>query len=190
MVGALVAANSKANVWPSNVTPSLGEAAGCSIQIVRVKFPRGAMRLWPPLIGTALFRPPNMLGVQWLSCLFFPFLYLLLFFYFFNRLASVVRMRSDRYYVWCQYLRVFSWVASCIIGFSRREQWDVCTSMDLAHRRLTQNFTLYMFLVEAWVASAVIYACTTLGFCFFPWCIPQLQRDWSLSCDHGLDCAS
>ena len=25
------------------------------------------------------------------------------------------------------------------------------------------------------------------GFVFFPWGIPQLQSDWSLSCDHGLD---
>ena len=25
---------------------------------------------------------------------------------------------------------------------------------------------------------------------FFPWGIPQLQIDWSLSCDHGLDNAS
>ena len=25
---------------------------------------------------------------------------------------------------------------------------------------------------------------------FFPWGIPQLQSDWSLSCDHGLDNAS
>ena len=26
--------------------------------------------------------------------------------------------------------------------------------------------------------------------CVFPWGIPQLQSDWSLSCDHGLDYAS
>ena len=24
----------------------------------------------------------------------------------------------------------------------------------------------------------------------YPWGIPQLQSDWSLSCDHGLDYAS
>ena len=29
-----------------------------------------------------------------------------------------------------------------------------------------------------------------LWFVFFPWGIPQLQCDWSLSCDHGLDYAS
>ena len=27
-------------------------------------------------------------------------------------------------------------------------------------------------------------------FVFFPWSIPQLQSDWSLYCDHGLDYAS
>ena len=54
-----------------------------------------------------------------LSCLFFPLSSFLCFF-FSNRLASVVRMRSDRYYV--QYIRgSLSWVASGIIGFSRRE---------------------------------------------------------------------
>ena len=32
-----------------------------------------------------------------------------------------------------------------------------------------------------------MYACTTLGcLCFLPWGIPQLQSDWSLSCNHGL----
>ena len=29
-----------------------------------------------------------------------------------------------------------------------------------------------------------------LWFVFFPWGIPQLQSDWSLSCDDGLDCAN
>ena len=39
-----------------------------------------------------------------------------------------------------------------------------------------------MFLVETWIAPAVIYACTTFGlFVFFPWGIPQLQSDWRLS---------
>ena len=48
-----------------------------------------------------------------------------------------------------------------------------------------------MFLVEASIASAVIYACYYhLWFVFFPWGIPQLQSDWTLFCDHGLDCAS
>ena len=57
-----------------------------------------------------------------LPCFFFPFLYLLLFssFFFSNWLASVVRMRSDRYYVQC--IRgSLSWVASGIAGFSRLE---------------------------------------------------------------------
>ena len=58
--------------------------------------------------------------------------------------------------------------------------------MDLAHRRLTPDLSFYMFLAEAFFASAVIYACTTFGFfVFFPWGIPRLQSDSSLSCDHG-----
>ena len=41
-------------------------------------------------------------------------------FLFSNWLASVVRMRSDRYYV--QHIRgSLSWVASGVVGFSRRE---------------------------------------------------------------------
>ena len=42
--------------------------------------------------------------------------------------------------------------------------------MDLAQRRVTPDFTFYMFLAEARIASAVIYdsyACTTFGLCFF-----------------------
>ena len=64
--------------------------------------------------------------------------------------------------------------------------------MDLAYiSEADSRFHFNMFLVEAWIASAVIYACTTSGcVCVFPWGIPQLQGDWSLSCDHGLDCAS
>ena len=57
-----------------------------------------------------------------LMCLFFAFLYLHFCsrFLFFSRLTSVVRMRSDRYYV--QYTRgSFSWVANGIVDFSRRE---------------------------------------------------------------------
>ena len=42
--------------------------------------------------------------------------------------------------------------------------------MDLPHRRLTPDFTFYLFLAEACIASAVIYACTTFGlFLIFPW---------------------
>ena len=38
--------------------------------------------------------------------------------------------------------------------------------------------------------SAVIYACTTFGlFVFFTRGNPQLENDWSLSCDHGFDYA-
>ena len=62
--------------------------------------------------------------------------------------------------------------------------------MDLAHGRLATDFTFYMFLAEASFASAVIYACATFfvsSFVYFPWRIPQLQSDWSLSCDHELE---
>ena len=35
------------------------------------------------------------------------------------------------------------------------------------------------------------YACTTFGLVvFFPWGVPQLQGDWSLFTNHGLDYAS
>ena len=57
-----------------------------------------------------------------LPCIFFLFLYLLFFsfFLFSNWLTSVVRMRSDRYYV--QHARVsLSWVASGIVVFSSRK---------------------------------------------------------------------
>ena len=48
------------------------------------------------------------------------FLYLLFFSFFFQLVASVVHMRSDRYYV--QYVRgSLSWVASGIARFSRRK---------------------------------------------------------------------
>ena len=48
-----------------------------------------------------------------------------------------------------------------------------------------------MILAEAWIASAVIYACTSFGsLVLFLWGIPQLQSNWSLSRDHGLDYAS
>ena len=53
------------------------------------------------------------------SCLFFPFSFFALSFlgfFFYNRLASVVRMRSDRYHVQC--IRdSLSWVASGTVGF-------------------------------------------------------------------------
>ena len=41
------------------------------------------------------------------------------------------------------------------------------------------------------VSCVIDYACTTSGlFVFFPWGVPQLQSNWSLFCDHGLDYAS
>ena len=68
-----------------------------------------------------LFFPSLFRSFASLSFLSFP-LSSSLFFVFLlsNRFASVVRMRSDRYCV--QYIRgSFSWVASGIVGFSRRE---------------------------------------------------------------------
>ena len=57
--------------------------------------------------------------------------------------------------------------------------------------RTSTGTTSYLVTAEAWIASAVIHACTTSGlFVFFSWSIPQIQSDWSLSCDHGLDYAS
>ena len=46
-------------------------------------------------------------------------------------------------------------------------------------------------LAPTGTTSAVIYRMRVPPkFVFFPWGIPQLQSDWSLSCDHGLDYAS
>ena len=94
-----------------------------------------------------------------------------------NGLASDMRMRSDRLYV--QYLRgSLSWVASVIIGVSRREYWDVCISMDLAPRKLTSDFHFsFMFLAEAWIASAVISACVPPLICLCFALGIQLQSD-------------
>ena len=39
--------------------------------------------------------------------------------------------------------------------------------MDLVHRRLTPDFTFYMFLAEARLASPVIYARSTFGLFVF-----------------------
>ena len=36
-----------------------------------------------------------------------------------------------------------------MVVFTRRKYLDVCTSMDLAHRRRTPDIKLYVFLVEA-----------------------------------------
>ena len=135
------------------------------------------------------------------SCLFlfFPFRFCFFCFAFFsfllfslllfsNFLASFVRMRSDRYYVW--YIRGnLSWVESgFLVGFSR-QTWVMTPVMDLAYRRLTPNFT---FICSSWWNDFrqlwYIHACVPPWVvCDFPWGTPQLQSDWSLSCDHGLD---
>ena len=87
--------------------------------------------------------------------------------------------------------------------------------MDLAHRRLTPDFTLICFwrrheLRQLWYMRVPpwVVCVFSLGYssapewlepvlwprayllvppwvvCVFPWGIPQLQSDWSLSCDH------
>ena len=56
---------------------------------------------------------------------------------------------------------------------------------------MAPDSTFSMFPADAWIAPAVIYACTTFGwFVFLPWGVPQLHGDWNLSCDHGLDYAT
>ena len=54
-----------------------------------------------------------------------------------------------------------------------------------------RSHVLYVFAGGMNCVSYDICVHTTLGlFVFFPWGIPQLQSDWSLSCDNGLDYAS
>ena len=61
--------------------------------------------------------------------------------------------------------------------------------MDLAHRRLTPGFTFYVSGGDMNYVGCGINV-TTFGLCIFPLGIPQLQSDWSLSCNPGLDYAS
>ena len=75
-----------------------------------------------------------------------------------------------------------------VLYILRQGEPCVCLSRVFS-RRLTPDFTFYMFLVEASIASAVIYAFTTFGLCFFPGVFLS-SSDWSPSCDHGLDYAS
>ena len=72
-----------------------------------------------------------------LSFIFFSFLR---FFFLIDLRLSCVCVVTHRNYV--QYIRgtLFSRVASVVVGFSRREYRDVCTSMDLAHCRLAPDF--------------------------------------------------
>ena len=60
--------------------------------------------------------------------------------------------------------------------------------MDLAHRRLTPDFAFYFFYSGGMNCVSYDICVYHLWFvCVFPWGIPQLQSDWSLPCDHGLD---
>ena len=64
--------------------------------------------------------------------------------------------------------------------------------MDLAHRRLTPDFTVIYVSGGGMNCVSCDICVYHLGlFVFLPWGIPQLhQSDWSLSCDHGLVYAS
>ena len=62
--------------------------------------------------------------------------------------------------------------------------------MDLAHRRLTPDFTLHVSGGGMNCVSCDRCVYHLWFVCVFPRGIPQLQSDWSLSCDHGLDYAS
>ena len=63
--------------------------------------------------------------------------------------------------------------------------------MDLAHRRLTPDFTFYVSGEGMNCVSCDTCVYDHLWFvCVFPWGITQLQSDWSLSSDCGLDYAS
>ena len=75
-----------------------------------------------------------------------------------------------------------------------------CVSCDIC----VYHLGLFVFFPGVFLSSEVTGACpvttdlimrvnvrtTTTTVCVFPWDIPQLQSDWSLSCDHGLDYAS
>ena len=62
-----------------------------------------------------------------------------------------MRRRSDRYYVqYIRGIRSLSCVASGIVGFtsvSNETYAPVSSSMDLAYRRLTRDFTFFMVTV-------------------------------------------
>ena len=62
--------------------------------------------------------------------------------------------------------------------------------MDLAHRRLTPDVTFLYFSDGGMNCESYDMCVYRFWFVFFPWDIPPLQSDWSLSCDHGLDYAS
>ena len=69
-------------------------------------------------------------------------------------------------------------------------RWWLLVDMIYVHRRLTPDFTFICFwwrheLRQLWYMRVPPWVV-----CVFPWGFPQLQSDWSLSCDHGLDYAS
>ena len=61
-----------------------------------------------------------------------------------------------------------------------------------AVRRLTPDFTYLYFSgggMNCFSYDTCVYHFRFVSV-FFPWSILQLQSDWSISCDHGLDYAS
>ena len=82
------------------------------------------------------------------------------------------------------------WVASGVVGFSGASS-ETYVPLWTWHIVGCRPIQLFLFLAEACIASAMIYAWTTFGLLvFFSWGIPPIHSDWSLSCDHGLDDAS
>ena len=81
-----------------------------------------------------------------------------------NRRRVNTQSRSCRYTA-VTLVKVVHGVASGVVGlFQARVVRRLCTSSTyLARRRLTPDFIFYIFLAEALLASAMIYACTTFG---------------------------
>ena len=150
----------------------------------------------------------SCLFLFFLSCLFFPFLFCFsaclsfipfpfssfLFFvsFFSNWHVSVARVRSDRYYVQYRYIRgSLPWVAS---GY--KSVFPGASSETYA--------PVWTWHIVGWLPISLLYVsgggmdCVSCDMrvpplaclCFSLGCVPQLQSDWSLSCDHGLDYAS
>ena len=60
---------------------------------------------------------------------------------------------------------------------------------DISFLHHDSRFHFYMYVFGGGMKCVGCDTCVQhLWFvCVFPWGIPQLQSDWNLSCDHGLD---
>ena len=103
---------------------------------------------------------------------------------------SVVRIRSDGYYV-IHIRGSLSWVASVIVGFIPGASsetylpvwtWHIASRLPISHLYVSGGGIICVSCDTRIRVPPVV--------CVFPWEIPQLQNDWSLSCDYGLDHAS